>query len=47
MDDAQSRIDRAPLPDASELRRRRNVVIQFFQFMNLNWKMFTLAKQHH
>ncbi|MBW4031186.1 MAG: hypothetical protein HIU88_00805 [Acidobacteria bacterium] len=47
MDDAQNQIDHAPLPDARELRRRRNVVIQFVHFVTLNWKMYTLAKRHH
>lgn len=47
MDDAQHQIDHAPLPDARELRRRRNVVIQFVHFVTLNWKMYTLAKRHH
>jgi hypothetical protein len=47
MDTAQARIDSAPLPDSRELRRRRNLVIQFFHFVKLNWKMYRLARQHH
>jgi len=47
MDTAQDQIDNAPLPDARELRRRSNIVIQFFHFVKLNWTMFRLAKQHH
>jgi hypothetical protein len=47
MDTVQHQIDTAPLPDERELRRRRNVVIQFFRFIALNWKMYTLARRHH
>lgn len=47
MDDAQRLIDAAPLPDARELRRRRNLVIQFFQFVRLNLTMYRLARRHH
>lgn len=47
MDNAQDQIDRAPAPDAKELRRRRNLVVQFFHFLSLNWKMYSLARQHH
>ena len=47
MDNAQALIEAATLPDRRELRRRRNVLIQFFHFMNLNWNMYTLAKRHH
>ena len=47
MDTAQAQIDSAPLPDARELRRRRNLVVQFFHFVSLNWKMYSLAKRHH
>ncbi|MET4703004.1 hypothetical protein [Frigoribacterium sp. UYMn621] len=47
MDTAQNQIDRAPLTDARELRRRRNLIIQFFHFVTLNWKMYSLAKSHH
>ena len=37
-------IDRAPTPDARELRRRRNLVIQFAHFLGLSWNMYRLAK---
>lgn len=47
MDTAQARIDAAPLPDERELRRRRNLVVQFFRFLALNWNMYRLAKRHH
>lgn len=47
MDQAQLRIDAAPLPGARELRRRRNIFIQFFRFLSLNWTMYMLAKRHH
>jgi hypothetical protein len=47
MDAAQAQIDRAHVPDRRELRRRGSVVIQFFHFMKLNWKMYSLAKRHH
>jgi hypothetical protein len=47
MDTAQALIDTAPLPEARELRRRRNVVVQFFHFVALNWTMYRLAKRHH
>lgn len=47
MDTAQMVIDSAQLPDARELRRRRNLIIQFFHFLKLNWNMYTLAKRHH
>ncbi|MBU1588325.1 MAG: hypothetical protein KKH51_10320 [Actinobacteria bacterium] len=47
MDTAQAQIDSAPLPDARELRRRRNLVVQFAHFLTLNWRMYRLAKRHH
>lgn len=47
MDTAQAKIDHAPLPDSRELRRRRNLVVQFAHFLTLNWKMYSLAKRHH
>lgn len=47
MDDAQSRIDAAQLPDARELRRRHNLVTQFLRFLVLNFSMYSLAKKHH
>lgn len=47
MDTAQAQIDSAPLPDSRELRRRRNLVVQFIHFLNLNWKMYSFAKRHH
>jgi hypothetical protein len=47
MDDAQALIDTSPLPDNAELRRRRNLVIQFAHFVSLSWNMYRLAKQHH
>lgn len=47
MDSAQQLIDSAPAPDARELRRRSNLVIQFAHFITLNWKMYSLAKRHH
>jgi hypothetical protein len=47
MDNAQARIDAAPLPGARELRRRGNLAQQFIRFLNLNWTMYRLAKHHH
>lgn len=47
MDTAQVVIDSAPLPDARELGRRRNLLIQFVHFVRLSWKMYFLAKRHH
>ncbi|MDY7528243.1 MULTISPECIES: hypothetical protein [Cryobacterium] len=46
MDDAQARIDAAPLPGTGELRRRSNPVLQFIRFLGLNWTMYRLAKHH-
>jgi len=46
MDTAQAQIDAAPLPDARELRRRRNLVVQFGHFVRLNLRMYLLAKRH-
>jgi hypothetical protein len=47
MDTAQTHIDEAPLSDAHELRRRRNLFLQFFRFLSLSWSMYALAKRHH
>ncbi len=47
MDNAQLRIDAAPLPTSRELRRRGNLVGQFLRFMRLNWTMYRLANHHH
>ncbi|TFD11944.1 NAD(P)/FAD-dependent oxidoreductase [Cryobacterium sp. TMT1-21] len=47
MDNAQHRIDTAPLPDARELRRRSNLFVQFVRFLRLNFTMFMPAKRHH
>jgi hypothetical protein len=47
MDSAQALIDSSPLPDERELRRRRNLVVQFSHFVALNWTMYRLAKRHH
>ena len=47
MDNAQQRIDTAPLPGKGELRRRSNLFVQFFRFLHLNWTMFRLARKHH
>jgi len=47
MDNAQHRIDNAPLPGTRELRRRSNLLLQFFRFLSLNWTMFMLARRHH
>lgn len=47
MDTAQAQIDAAPLPDARELRRRRNLFVQFGHFVRLNLRMYLLAKRHH
>jgi sulfide:quinone oxidoreductase len=46
MDNAQLRIDAAPLPGARELRRRSNLIVQFIRFVGLNWTMYRLAKHH-
>ena len=46
MDNAQARIDMAPLPGMRELRRRSNLVQQFVRFLSLNWTMYRLAKHH-
>ena len=47
MDTAQAHIDVAPLPSARELRRRSNVLVQLVRFLQLNVKMYLLAKRHH
>ena len=47
MDDTQRRIDAAPLPGVRELRRRRNLILQFLRFVRLNWTMYRLARHHH
>ena len=47
MSNVQQMIDSAPTPDARELRRRRNLVIQFAHFLGLSWNMYRLAKRHH
>jgi len=47
MDDAQLRIDTAPLPGAQELRRRSTPVGQFLRFLRLNWTMYRLANHRH
>lgn len=46
MDTAQAQIDAASLPDAHELRRRRNLFVQFGHFVRLNLRMYLLAKRH-
>lgn len=47
MDNTQERIDRAPLPTAKELRRRRNPVLQFGRFVSVSWTMWRLARRKH
>ncbi|BDZ61601.1 hypothetical protein Lsed01_02038 [Demequina sediminis] len=41
------RLAQAPLPTARELRRRRNVVVQFARFVGTSWTMWRLAQKHH
>jgi hypothetical protein len=41
---AQRKVDAAPLPTDAELRRRRNLFVQFFRFIVLGWGMFRLAQ---
>lgn len=47
MDNTQECIDRAPLPTKRELRRRRNVLIQFGRFVSVSWTMWRLAQRKH
>lgn len=47
MDTTNERIAQAPLPTAKELRRRRNVFVQFVRFMRINWTMWRLARRSH
>ena len=47
MDQTNARIAEAPLPTQSELRRRRNVVTQFWRFVSTSWVMWRLAQKHH
>ncbi|WP_296666319.1 hypothetical protein [Demequina sp.] len=47
MDTTNARISNAPLPTSGELRRRRNVVVQFFRFVGTSWTMWRLARRHH
>jgi hypothetical protein len=47
MDNAQSRIDAAPLPSTRELNRRRNLFVQLARFLSLNINMYRLAKRSH
>jgi hypothetical protein len=35
-------LNQAPLPDASTLRRRRNLFIQFAQFIRFNLRMLAI-----
>ncbi len=47
MDTTDERISHAPLPTAGELRRRKNVFLQFARYMRINWTMWRLAQKHH
>ena len=47
MDPTQALIDAAPIPTEKQLHRQRNLIYQFFRFMNLNIKMYLLAKKGH
>ncbi len=47
MDNTNTRIGEAPLPTGGELRRRRNVVVQFGRFVSTSWVMWRLARRHH
>lgn len=47
MDQTNARIAQAPLPTEAELRRRRNVVVQFARFVSTSWVMWRLAQKHH
>ena len=42
MDTAASDISRAPLPTATTLRRRQNVVFQAWRFVVLNLRFLTM-----
>lgn len=37
-------VDAAPVPTDADLRRRTNLVVQFFRFIALGWGMFRLAR---
>ncbi|GAA2961790.1 MULTISPECIES: hypothetical protein [Microbacterium] len=41
---AQAMVDAAPVPTDADLRRRTNLVVQFFRFIALGWGMFRLAR---
>lgn len=47
MDDTNQRISRALLPTSKELRRRRNVFVQFGYFVRTSWAMWRLARRAH
>ncbi len=47
MDTTNARIGTAPLPTTGELRRRRNLVVQFVRFLGTSWTMWRLARRHH
>jgi len=42
MDPTSSDIDKAPLPTASTLRRRQNLVFQAWRFLALNMRFLTM-----
>ncbi len=47
MDYTNERIGRALLPTPKELRRRRNLFIQFGYFVRTSWAMWRLARRTH
>lgn len=40
-------IARAPLPTEKTLKQRKNVVIQFFRFCAINFKMIKMIRKGH
>jgi hypothetical protein len=47
MDNTNERIARALLPTHKELRRRKNIFIQFGLFTRTSWAMWRLARRSH
>ena len=45
MDDTTASIERAPLPTASTLRARRNLLLQFGRFAAINLKMVRIIRK--
>ena len=43
----QPDLERAPMPDARTLRRRKNVLYQFWRFLVLDFKMMRVIMKGH